>query len=260
LDARLLLFEEVLRLRRECCSYSQIQDKIAKERMTTLSTGTISNWVRGITTPLRAGHMFVPEPSPELAYVIGAETGDASLNVKAKTYQYRIRLQAVDREFVEAFNQAVAKLLRCPPHRLWKGETAREIHVEFGSYLLYTFLRQPFEAFGPFVEHDDRCVAAFLRGFFDSEGSVDNTGKLTASNSNLKLLHYVQYLLAQRFGICTTGPHLGTRKGSMMTRGGKSFRREVDCYFIYVRTACLGPFREKVGLTIQRKARRLENR
>jgi intein-encoded DNA endonuclease-like protein len=258
LDTRLLLYEKALRLRKNSYTLKEIVDEIERQHNIKLTKGTISNWTRGITSPHRAGHIFFPRPSPELAYVIGVETGDAFLNVKSKTYQYRIRLRAVDCEFVEAFNQAVSRVLGCPPHRLWKGVTAKETEVEFGSYLLHKFLLQDVQQLREFVEHDKECVAAFLRGFFDSEGCIDTNGRLSASNSNVALLKYIQCLLQGRFGIETTGPRLGTKRGSTITRRGKSYKRNVDVYEIRVRARSLRRFHEKVGLTIQRKKLRLE--
>jgi intein-encoded DNA endonuclease-like protein len=251
------MFEEVLALRKSSHTYASITSKITERYDVSLSKATISAWVRGLRTPLRAGHIFVPKPTPELGYVVGVEAGDASLNIKPKAYQYRIRLQSVDREFVESFNLAVAKVLDCSPHRLWKGDSAREIHVEYGSYLLYKFLLQPLESLKPLVEHCNECAAAFLKGFFDSEGCMLESGDLTVSNSDIEALRYVQFLLASRFAIETTGPHLGTRKGSIMTRRGKSFRRNSDCYFLYVKRSSLSSFHDEIGLTILRKANRL---
>jgi len=258
LDLRILLHEKALMLRKNSYTYRQIIEEIAQEYDVRLSKNTISNWTRGITSPLRAGRLFVPKPSPGLAYVIGVETGDAFLNVKRKTHQYRIRLRAVDREFVEAFNQALSKVLGCPPHRLWKGKTERETHVEFGSYLLHKFLLQKLQHLKVFIEHDAKCVASFLRGFFDSEGCVDRSGNLTATNTDIGLLRYVQRLLKAYFGIETTGPHLGTRKGSILRRRGRSYIRNADCYFIYVRRVYRGVFYREIGLTIRRKILRLE--
>jgi intein-encoded DNA endonuclease-like protein len=258
LAVRLELYDEVLRLRSQSYSYSKIIEEVAERYSLSLSKRTISGWINGTKSPRRAGHYFVPKPNPELAYVIGVKAGDASLNVKVKTYQYRIRLQSIDREFVEAFNQAVAKVLACPPHRLWKGDTAKEIHVDFGSYLLHRFLQHQVHALKPFIEHCENCVAAFIKGIFDSEGCITLYKNLTASNSNWELLRYVQFLLMEFFHIETTGPHLGTRKSSLMARRGKSFRRNSDCYAIYVRRESLGRFHEHIGLTIQRKAIRLQ--
>ncbi len=258
LATRLKLFEEVIKLRRDSRSYREIRAEVTERYHISLVKSTLSNWVNGSASPTRIGHAFVPRSTPELAYVIGVKMGDASLNLKQKTYQYRTRLQAVDREFVEAFNQSVAKSLGIPAHRLWKGKTSAEIHVEFGSYRLYQFLWSPFQTFVPFIEHNKRCVSAFARGFFDSEGCVATDGTLTASNSNLELLRYVRYLLSRYFGIETTGPYLGTRKGSIITRRGKSYQRRVDCHSIHVRRRSLGRFREGIGLTIVRKRRRLD--
>ena len=73
----------------------------------------------------------------------------------------------------------------------------------------------------PWFENEQNCVSAFLKGFFDSEGSVSEEGVVTAFNTNVDLLRYVQSLLLRNFGIVTTGPTLGTRKGSLLVRRGK---------------------------------------
>jgi intein-encoded DNA endonuclease-like protein len=257
LDVRMAMYEEVLTLRKKSNTLKEIINQVELRYNFRLTDKTISDWIRGIRTPTGSARTFIPKPTAELAYVIGVETGDASLNMKLG-YQYRIRLQATDREFVEAFNQAMSKVLGCPPHSLWKGITAKEIHVEFGSFLLHKFLLQELEQLKPFIEHDKRCVSAFLRGFFDSEGCVEKSGKLTGSNTESDLLKYVQLLLSKFFGIETTGPHPNTRKGSVMTRRGKSFLRNSDCYYVYVRRSSLITFYREIGLTIERKRSRLE--
>ena len=112
---------------------------------------------------------------------------------------------------------------------------------------------------GRFVEHCEPCTSAFIRGFFDSEGSVDKrSGRISGSNSDLSLLYYVQLLLSKFLGINTRGPYLGTRKGTILTRRGRSYVRKVDCYSIYVVSSDAAKFWHKVGLTIERKRLRLE--
>jgi intein-encoded DNA endonuclease-like protein len=110
------------------------------------------------------------------------------------------------------------------------------------------------------IEYNKECVAAFIRGFFDSEGSVDEAGHLTASNTDFELLSYVMDLLHRYFDIQATGPHLGKRKGTILTRRGKSYVRNSDCYYIYVKTAGLATFDKEIGLSIKRKKLRLERR
>jgi intein-encoded DNA endonuclease-like protein len=251
------MYEQALKLRRNSYTLRQIADSIEREHSYRLSEATISSWTRGINAPNRAGHVFIPKPSPDLAYVIGVEAGDGFLNVKRKSYQYRIRLRAVDREFVEAFNQAVSKVLGCPPHRLWKGNE-NETEVEFGSYLLHKFLLQSPQQLSAFIEHDKECAAAFLRGFFDSEGCIDENGVVTASNTDLDLLKYVQSLFIRYFQISTTGPRIGSKKGSVLVRRGRKYFRNSDCYVIRLPKAHLATFSHHIGFTIRRKQLRLE--
>lgn len=260
LDVRNSIREKVLAIRRDGLSYDQIIRRIRDEHGIGVSKSTVSYWTREKANPLGSSHAFVPVPSPELAYVIGVETGDGFLNVKAKRHQYRIRLRAVDTDFVEAFNQAVAKVLNCAPHRLWKGKKARESEVEYGSYLLFKFLSQELDNLKAFVEHDKRCVAAFVRGFFDSEGCMAAKGDLTAFNTDVRLLRYVKRLLKQYFQIETTGLRISARKGTILTNRGKSYTRKADCYLIYVRRAHLHTFQREIGLTIGRKRVRLERK
>jgi intein-encoded DNA endonuclease-like protein len=252
------MFRRVLQLRQQSYLYREIIEEIQDQFGVRLAKETISDWVRGVSSPLNSGHLFDPKPTPELAYVIGVETGDAFLNEKRNNYQYRIRLRAVDVEFVEAFNQAVARVRGCSPHKLWKGKNIRETEVEFGSYLLHKFLSQPLDELKPYIEHSAESVAAFLRGFFDSEGCIDTRRNLSASNSDLRLLNYVQHLLLTYFGIETTSPRIGTKKGSVITRRGKSYRRNAPVYVIQLRGRYLKAFCDKIGFTIRRKRSRLE--
>jgi intein-encoded DNA endonuclease-like protein len=66
-------------------------------------------------------------------------------------------------------------------------------------------------------------VAAFLRGFVDSEGSVSKRGYIYIYNANTKLLTYVKDLLG-RLGIESTGPMLKARRGTIFydSRTGKT--------------------------------------
>ena len=260
LDLRISLYEKVLTLRRKSYSYGEITGQIENVHNVKLSKGTISNWTRGLSTPLRAGHLFIPKHTPELAYVIGVETGDGFLNVMSETYRYRVGLRAVDREFVEAFNQAVAKVLGCEPHSLQKETTSREFYVEFGSYLLHEFLVQRLDDKKTFIEHDEKCAGAFVKGFYDSECCMEVSGALKCYNNDLSLLRYVQKLLREFFGIGTTGPYLHMRKGTILTNRGKSYFRRADGYYIYVRRKSLDTFHRKIGLTIERKKIRLEKK
>jgi hypothetical protein len=42
-----------------------------------------------------------------------------------------------------------------------------------------------------YIEHCERCVSAFLRGFAYSEGNVDKSGYIYIYNTVLRLLTYI---------------------------------------------------------------------
>ncbi len=80
---------------------------------------------------------------------------------------------------------------------------------------------------------------------------------MTASNTNLATLGYVRILMAHYFGIETTGPHLQSRKGSEISRRGRIYTRNSNCYDIYVRMKSLRKFQAVVNFVIVRKKLRL---
>jgi intein-encoded DNA endonuclease-like protein len=65
--------------------------------------------------------------------------------------------------------------------------------VEAESKTLYELLRKPVDLYRlrRYIEHCERWVAAFLRGFADSEGCVDKRGYIFILNTNLRLLTYI---------------------------------------------------------------------
>jgi intein-encoded DNA endonuclease-like protein len=65
--------------------------------------------------------------------------------------------------------------------------------VEAESKTLYELLRKPvdLDRLRRYIEHCGRCVAAFIRGFAYSEGSVDKNGNINIYNTDLRLLTYI---------------------------------------------------------------------
>jgi len=130
--------------------------------------------------------------------------------------------------------------------------------VEGGSILLFNHLDKPWQNLKPYIEHHRDCAAAFLRAFFDGEGSISKR-QLTVYNTNSELLIYIKELLKGYFDIDATGPHLGQKSGTVMhcPRTGKIYRTNKDCYSIHIRTHSLPRFHKDIGFTIKRKQRRL---
>jgi intein-encoded DNA endonuclease-like protein len=265
-ESRIRIYKYVLKLRKRGLSSNKIVEKVRQKYGVQISKTTIKNWLRGKHNPLhdRRIRSLELKPSPELAYVIGVVLGDAFTSAKRyirKGIMYTIALKAKDKEFVEEFARCIAIVLNRPPNKIRYERSTGQYIVEAKSKPLYELLRKSanLKKLRKYIEHCKKCMAAFLRGFFDSEGSVSKYGYITLCNSNYGLLKYVQRLL-KRFGIESTGPWPRKVKGKPMhdPRTGKQYPRNTDCYEIYIRASSNADFYRCIGFTIQRKRKRLE--
>ncbi len=267
-ELRIRLFDEVVGLRKRGLSYRQIIDEIYRRHGVKLSKSNISEWSRGIHSPYNG--RYIPsiellKPSEELAYVIGVKLGDGYATKKkrvVKSYNHtRIGLDVKDREFAEEFSRCLTKVLRRTPKRLRYRRATKRYVVEVKSETLYHLLKKPvdLDRLKKYIEHCGKCMAAFLRGFFDSEGSVDERGYVLLYNTDLRLLEYIRKLL-QLLGIASTSPRLHVRRGTVIhdPRTGKKYLTKKDAYRIRIKANGNRKFYEKIGFTIRRKQKRLE--
>jgi intein-encoded DNA endonuclease-like protein len=192
-------------------------------------------------------------PSPELAYVVGVAKGDATLDIHR--WNYRIRLRVTDKDFAQTFNRCISKVLNTRPHSLMWIPSRLQWSVEVSSLLLYRTLVKPLSKLKAFVEHCEPCMGAFLRGFFDSEGSISGRS-LTISNTRISVLYYAKRLLT-KLGIASTGPSLRALGGRLVTIKGRQYVANRNDYSLRIRATSLGRFKEAVGFSIKRKSDRL---
>lgn len=245
----------MLDLRKQGLSYNQIIRRVDEEHGAKLRKSHVSEWLSGRHTPLGSVTAFEPNPCPELAYVIGVERGDASMSVGKKSYNYMIKLRVIDKEFAEEFSRCLSLILRGSPPRVKWHEKTHSWHTQVSSLLLTSFLRKDLKDLIPTISHCEDCKAAFLRGFFDSEGSIRERS-LTASNEDLELMELVCKLL-QSLGIQTTGPYLATKGGRTVMIKGKFYRQNDDLHYLRVRSRSLQTYQTKVGFAILRKSEAL---
>lgn len=245
------LYHLALALRKEGRSYNQIIKEIESRTGITLRKSNISGWVNGKHRPFGYVRAFDRTPRSELAYVIGVALGDASMSGN-RNHSHKIKLRVIDKEFCEEFSRCLSVILgRTAPGVKWHDRT-HAWHTEVASLLLKNFLSQNLSLLVPTISHCDNCKSAFLRGFFDSEGSISGRS-LTASNEDLRLLKLVCDLLLS-LGINTTGPHLATKSGRTVMIKGKFWRQNNDLYYIRVRSSSLQRFQDAVGFFIRRKS------
>ena len=247
------LYHEVLALRTQGLSYNQIIKHIQEREGVRLGKSHLHDWITGKHRPLGSVTEFDSKPSPELAYLIGVAKGDASLGVNR--WNYRIRLRVIDKDFAQAFNYCASEVLHRGLHSLMWIPSRLQWSVEICSELLYLFLKQPLTRLRITIEHCEACIALFLRGFFDSEGSISGRS-LSVSNTRLVTLTTVKRLL-KRLDLAVTGPHLGSRGGRLVTIKGKEYKANRNLYTLRVRARSLAKFQELIGFSIARKSRAL---
>jgi len=247
-ELRIKLYNDVRKLRKQGLSYTKIRNKIYRKYGVWIGKSTIWSWLRRVSSPYNG--RYIPslkllKPSEDLGYVIGVRLGDG--------YTYEegdgcvIGLKAKDKEFVEEFGRRLANVLGRelirPKFRKDEGLYVAEVE----SKTLHELLKKPIDLkrIKKYVEHCPKCVAAFLRGLFDSEGHVHKRGYIYLHNTNYELLVYAQKLLWRYFGIESTGPW--------------PHKQKEGYYYIYIRAESLPKFYQLIGFTIRRKQKRLED-
>jgi intein-encoded DNA endonuclease-like protein len=258
LEMRMKMYEDVIELRRQGLSHSQIQKRVYEEYGRQVSLSLISYWVNGKHHPLGNVNKFDGKSSPELAYVIGVILSDGYKCFDEKNYF--LRLAVIDKEYAEEFGRCLARVLgKKEPYKPYWNEKLKQWIVIGYSVQLYKFLDKPLEELKIYIEHCKDCISAFLRALFDGEGSMPKHKRaLRLYNTNKELLIYTQYLLKRYFNIDTTGPYLATRKGTIVHLPNNMISKaNGDCYYIYIPVKSLLDFYKHIGFTIKRKQQRL---
>jgi intein-encoded DNA endonuclease-like protein len=263
-EVRIKAYHYAHKLRKRGLTIQEIRRKIYQKYGIWLGKNTVGDWLRGVHNPYngrRIPSLERLQPSEDLGYVIGVRLGDGY------TYEYEeeddfciIGLKAIDKEFVEKFGRCLGNVLGRKPIRPWKN--AGRYVVVAVSRTLYELLKKPVDLkrIRKYIEHCPKCVAAFLRGLFDSEAYVHKAGYIYLYNTNYELLVYAQRLLWRYFGIESTGPWPHKQKGttSYEPKTGRLIETKKDCYCIYIRAESLPKFYRYIGFTIKRKQKRLE--
>jgi intein-encoded DNA endonuclease-like protein len=258
----LKVIEFAKELRNQGLSYSKIVEELESKGIR-VSRATVMRWCKGSHNPFNRMNLVELSPSPELSYIVGVFFGDGSiyLDNAGGGYKYKVRLKVVDKEFAEEFKRCLESIGLKPSLRFERNKTRTDRWcVEAYSKSLYTFLKQPKEKLFEIAREYPR---EFLRGFFDSEGSVgwDRKRKklsVKACNYDLELLQFVQELLAS-LGIHSK-IYVQAREGRRVKIRDKyySYKQDFYCIDIYRREA-VAEFAKIVGFTISRKAEKLKS-
>jgi len=260
------LYHRVLELRGMGLSYREIRRRIFEEFGEDLSKSTISEWIGGVHTPYGDGFGRNGEdrrrhklrPCPELAYVIGARLGDGSTDRDKRRYGYMVCLAVKDYDFAEEFGRCAAIAFgREKPYRpYWDKNLGRWV-VRAYSRELYDLLKRPvdLERIRPYLEHCRECIAAFLRGLADAEGSADRY--VYTIHSNPRLIEYTGLLLK---ALRVSSKIYKRREKEATKIDGRIVRwkKRVTYALVIHRKVDVIKFREVVGFAIRRKQEALE--
>lgn len=177
--------------------------------------------------------------SPEKAYILGVLCGDGCINNKMAKLEIR-----KDKEFIEEFANCLKEVygLEFKPYYYEK----RNSFIVYAASEIVCKDLLGYGKFGTFewnipkevLISNEKIKTNFLRGMFDSEGSV-NKSVITMASANLKGLNSIKRML-KKVGIMNT----------ITTRGKYS-------YLYICGREKLKTFKEKIGFTIKRKQERL---
>lgn len=257
LEKRMDAYNKTIELGRDDWSYN----KIAKDLK--VNASTVYDWLFRGKRPDTLYHKPNLDPSPELSYILGVQYGDGWV-CKKSTRWYMIALCAKDKDFVESFNKCISKVVgKADGYSIW-GK--RYYRIEVSNKLLYGFLKKPFEEHKSLIEE---FPAQFLRGFFDSEGSVhfkrDKRRKkswrrhIVACNTNLDLLQYICNLLLRRFFILARLYKDRHPVGSVVNGpNNQLITKRKEMYFLMImRRNDILHFLKEIGFTIMGKQEKL---
>jgi len=254
------IMEYVRELRNNGLSYSEISKAIAEDKGVKISKATVIRWCKGMHNPFNKIKRLNLSTSSELAYIIGVYFGDASLSERSNSI-YRIRLKVVDKEFAEAFRNALVSIGLNPKLGIENDKNrGSRWYVEANSKSLYMFLNQPKEKLFEVAKEYPR---EFLRGFFDSEGYVfvdrhnPRRAYVSVSNYDRDILEFCQELLDELD--IHSKIYLSRGEGTPVRIRGKLYHYTRDFYELRIyRRKSIVKFALEVSFTIQRKRKKLQ--
>lgn len=184
--------------------------------------------------------------SPETNYIMGVRLGDGfACEVKGKAI---VGLKVKDKDFAEEFRKCLKKIV--PNDKVYFQKDQGYWRVVTHSRDLFILLKSKnVDDYMSHILHEAR----FIRGVADSEGCVYfgnkkyNYIRVKISNTNLALLHFIQEMLRQDFGI------VSRINPATITPKTKNQLYDLDIK----KTSDVAKFSREIGFTIKRKQRRL---
>ena len=191
--------------------------------------------------------------SEDLAYIFGVVYGDGHVSVK----QRRVILSVTDKDFALKFKETIERWSEFKARfftRLIKlDKYIKHRKIQYVSYIdsveAAIFLKN-FDL-NLLINAKDKIKCAFIKGFFDSEGTVlkEKTG-LSCSNTNMNLINLIKSLLNSMV--------IESKINMTKTRPIRNYLGGRPIYILHIhRRESILKYYNLIGFNIQRKQERL---
>lgn len=179
----------------------------------------------------------------DLGYLLGVYLGDGYIYIVKSKSQYLFGLHAKDKEFIESFSNHLKNLGFHVMHK--RDDPYNRVELACKEFVLWV-KSLDLNKIENILGNDEGNIKAFIRGFYDSEGSICVTrrGKveLVMSNTNVEILNFVKKCSAR----------IGIPMHICLSAKAKGKWRAV--YHLYSRSSLWAKiFLEKIKPTIPRK-------
>jgi len=211
----------------------------------------LSESMKGKPSP-KAGKFEYTGMTPELAYVLGVLKGDGSATISydrsGKRYRYYVQLQANDKEFTVRFAESLRRILRddipIRYHKYPYHKTGRWTVIKGNKGFSIWYNSLTLNQISDMLTTKE-LAAEYIRGFFDSEGSVlVRRGKpvdLSISNTSIDKLKMTKALL-DKFFLIRSRTYAGNT-----SQGRPVYQLRIGRWDDVLK------FVQEVGITIERK-------
>ena len=174
--------------------------------------------------------------SPEVCYIYGVILGDGTLG---KDY---FSLGSIDKEFAEKFRNEVKKWCNKVSKIYWYTD---EYVISYWSINLANFLK--ILKIRDILKLSSNYKIQFLKGLFDSDGSMSKCGRVDFDNCNKEIIDIVSQLLEELK--ITHSVRISIKKGTKTNFG--VYKK--DLYQIHIFKESLSSFAKHINFIMSRK-------
>lgn len=260
-------YEEVMSLRKKFGWGAKKISNFLFNKGIYIKSGAIAGWLYANKRPFKEIIINkIPKKSKfltkEKSYILGTLCGDGYIRIQKSSHSYLVGLNVTDEDFADEFRKCLKKVYNLVPSKKFKklkytnycDNPKPQYIINLTSKLVVQDLLQYLTSFKTKewsvpnqIKNSHKIIKSyFLRGFFDSEGSISLKKKghahLQIYSINEKSLLIIKQILLKDFDINTNIRFTSNNVLVLSTERYKDIKN----------------FSDKIGFTIERKSKTLE--